>query len=379
MTPLAATMERYREVILAQALPFWSTVGVDGDRGFVEVLDLAGDPRRVGFKRVRVHARQTYVFSHAATLGFEPGLAVARRGLAFLLANGLSPRGAWAVAMGDDGGLADDACDLYDQAFVILALAWYFRASGDGEALAWIDRTLLAIDTCFARSDGQGYRSRLPDSGEALQNPHMHLLEALLALWDVRPDAALRSRIERLLDLFRTRLFVEPSGTLREFFTTDWTPAAGERGELVEPGHHYEWTWLLYEARRRLGIDLAGEAERLFAFAERHGLEPATGFIHDSLRADGSVHSGRHRSWPQTERVKAILSRAEFAGVVDGDGLKMALDALLSRYFAPGPRPGTWIDHLDAAGEPDVAAVPASTLYHMFLACTELERCKYMI
>lgn len=379
MTPLAATAERYREVILAQALPFWSTVGVDGDKGFVEVLDLAGAPRRVGFKRVRVHARQVYVFSHAATLGFEPGLAVARRGLAFLLANGLSPRGGWAVAMGDDGGLANDECDLYDQAFVILALAWYFRASGDEKALAWIDRTLLAIDTYFARPDGQGYRSRLPDNGEALQNPHMHLLEALLALWDVRPDEGLRARIEGLLTLFRTRLFVEPCGTLREYFAMDWTPAAGERGQLVEPGHHYEWTWLLYEARRRIGTDLAGEAERLFAFAERHGLEPATGFIHDCLRADGSVHSDRHRSWPQTERIKAILSRAEFTGRVDGDGLKTALDALLSRYFAPGPRPGTWIDHLDAAGEPDVAAVPASTLYHMFLACTELERCKYMI
>ena len=38
---------------------------------------------------------------------------------------------------------------------------------------------------------------------------------------------------------------IRKGGFLREFFDADWRPAAGEDGRLVEPGHQFEWAWLL--------------------------------------------------------------------------------------------------------------------------------------
>jgi hypothetical protein len=35
---------------------------------------------------------------------------------------------------------------------------------------------------------------------------------------------------------------------------------------------------------------------------------------------------------------------------------------------------GGWIDHVDATGAPIVDSMPASTLYHVFLAAAEADR-----
>ncbi|MEL6979498.1 MAG: AGE family epimerase/isomerase, partial [Pseudomonadota bacterium] len=232
------------------ALPFWSTVGLSPDGGVVERLDLGGRPERPGFKRVRVHARQTYVFSHAHLLGAPGVLDAARAAVSFLRAHGRDDDGGWVVKMGEAGGVVDAELDLYDQAFVILALCWWARASGDATAIEDARATFAFIRDRFARPDGQGFLSRRPDRGEALQNPHMHLLEALLALHEVDPDGPAADGCRMLLRLFDKALFDAETGTLGERFAMDWTPADGADGAIVEPGHHYEWYWLLHMAHR---------------------------------------------------------------------------------------------------------------------------------
>src|SRR6185295_19355604 len=79
---VAALTERMRHWLVGEALPFWSDVGVDHQRGgFVEHLTLDGKPAPVDFKRVRVQARQLYVFSYAARARWSPQAAqVARAG-----------------------------------------------------------------------------------------------------------------------------------------------------------------------------------------------------------------------------------------------------------------------------------------------------------
>ena len=84
------------------------------------------------------------------------------------------------------------------------------------------------------------------------QNPHMHLLEALLALHVATGEKNWLRRAGALVDLFKRR-FVDPqTGALIEFFAEDWSAAPGDEGRLREPGHQFEWVWLLFEyiARR---------------------------------------------------------------------------------------------------------------------------------
>lgn len=46
---------------------------------------------------------------------------------------------------------------------------------------------------------------------------------------------------------------------------------------------------------------------------------------------------------------------------------------LLDAYLAPAPK-GLWFDNLDQAGMPIADKVPASSLYHLFLAFAEALR-----
>ena len=275
--------------------------------------------------------------------------------------------------MGERGGIVDETVDLYDQAFVVLAMAWWYRASGDAQALALARETLATIRRDFARPDGLGYRSARPDPGGALQNPHMHLFEAVLALDAIAPDAASRAEAERLRALFDAVLFDVESGTLGERFDDGWRPAAGEAGQIVEPGHHFEWVWLLHRAEVAGLGPAEPAASALFDFAERYGVVPGTALIRDAVGRDGRLLDPDHRSWPQTERLKALVARGEAAGIWDTAAIRSALDALWTHYIAPAPA-GGWIDHIRADHAPRVAAIPASTLYHLFLAHAELSR-----
>src|SRR3546814_20347986 len=67
-------------------LPFWATAGFDARHGaFVEKFAADGAPSRDDYTRVRVQARQIFVFSHAAASGLSDlGLDRAHRAFAFL-------------------------------------------------------------------------------------------------------------------------------------------------------------------------------------------------------------------------------------------------------------------------------------------------------
>jgi mannose/cellobiose epimerase-like protein (N-acyl-D-glucosamine 2-epimerase family) len=364
---LAPRFSEVRRWVFDSALPFWSTVGRDGDVGFVEHLTLQGEPADPGYKRLRVQARQIYVFSHASLQGYRPGLAAAENGWRFMLRHGWSPEGGWVRRLGRQGGVVDATIDLYDQAFALFAIAWWIRASGDTAAVDWADKTLAAIDDHLGRADGRGWHA------EAVQNPHMHMLEALLALYESTGAERFAAKALQVAELMRTTFFDAESSTLAEYFDQDWRRQPGLRGRIIEPGHHFEWSWILRHATRLTGTDFADVAHGLFAFAEAHGVDATTGLTLDAVLDDGSPHDRASRSWPQTEALKAHLAEIEFGGR-RLDGRPAAIVANLLDGYLDKPVAATWIDHFDGQGRPIVDKVPASTLYHVFLAFSELLR-----
>jgi len=355
------------------ALPLWATTGFSGDKGFVEQLTLAGEPADVPYKRARVQARQIYVYSHAHLLGWDgPAIDRAAAAYRFVVENGWLPEGGWAARLGRDGGIVDPTLDFYDQAFMLYALAWYRRASNDSAVDVWIERSLQGLER-LRRDDGRGYHAVLPPPAEAVQNPHMHLLEAYIALYETTGDARFADLAKEIASLFTSTFYDLPSKTLAEYYDQDWNRAPGSRGQITEPGHQFEWAWLLYHCQRLTGLDVREAALGLFEFAETAGVDHTTGLVYDEVLVDGTVHSADHRSWPQTEALKAHLALAEFENRADHTRIAQIVDNLLDRYLSHSPE-GTWVDHLDSKGEPRVDKVPASTLYHVFLAFSELLR-----
>ena len=355
------------------ALPFWGDAGVDRRRGgFYEELDLAGRPTDVPFKRTRAMCRQVYVFSHAAVLGWAPGGALAADGYAYLVEHAwLGEDRGWARRLTADGGVLDATPDLYDLAFVLFALAWRHRASGDRDALRRLHETLDFIDRRLKPAGGEGYLHEWPARGPRLQNPHMHLLEASLAAYEATHDRRFLDRAHDLVDLFRRRFF--DGRTLAEYFTDDWRRLPGDQGRIVEPGHQFEWAWILASYQRASGEDLAAPAAALVDFAEQHGVNAASQVTCNQVRDDGAVLDGGSRTWPNTERIKGQLAVFEITGRDTRHAIAGSTRVLLDRYLDVTPR-GSWQDHFDAAGRPLATAAPTSTLYHVFLAFAELLR-----
>lgn len=367
--------EAVRTWLFDQALPFWAAHGSDAPGlGFLEQLTLEGGTKDPGFKRVRTQARQVYVFAHAHMLGWNgPADVLSRNGWTFLHDHARLPGGGWAKTLSRDGQVVDCTLDLYDQAFVIYALAWRRMAFGDADALSLAHGTLDAIETRLGSPHGRGFRAAAPDPGELVQNPHMHLLEASLAWVEATGDPRFRAVAERIVDL-ALEAFVDVSdGMLVEFFDDDWRPVSGARGFLAEPGHQYEWVWLLGKASRLLSRDLEAPARALYSFARSKGHNPETGLCWDAVDRTGVVLKPTSRSWAQTESLKAELALGEHWGGFDRARIGAAVDLLLDRHLAWTPA-GTWMDQFDATGRPIADHIPASILYHVLLAFAELLR-----
>lgn len=375
--PLQMDLDRIREWLYSEALPLWAETGIDGTYGgFCEGLDLEGRPMTGAAKRLRVQARQIYVYSHAAVLGWDgPALETAGAGYEFMTRHYWHADGGWIFSADRAGNPLDRRRDAYEQAFALLALAWYYRASGEEAALAWVARTLDFLDQRLGDPVHGGYREYVPETpSKRRQNPHMHLFEAVLALNEATGEDAYLDRARSLLDLLDARFVDRETGTLGEFFTEDWSPAPGIEGRQREPGHHYEWVWLLGQYRRIGGEDgTRARAAGLYQFAENAGTDPADGLAFDMVLDDGTVFAETKRLWPQTEALKAQLVESESGGRPGAWGRAEALlTAIFARYLSLGP--GIWHDQLGAGGTAIADHVPASTFYHLFVAFSECLR-----
>lgn len=357
------------------ALPLWSGPGFDASRGlFHERLDFERRPIALPASRLMVQARQIATFSRASLAGWHSGAedtVVACLANVERLYHRADGHPGWIFSIDPDGKPASRMRDLYAHAFIVYALAWSFRLTGDPHSIRLADETLAEIDVALAAPHG-GYLDAAPSSDPTRrQNPHMHLLEAVLALYEATGRERDMIRATVLVDLATSR-FIDPEcGALLEDFDAEWRPLRPRGTNRIEPGHLFEWVWLLGEFRRLGGTVPESISDRLLFFGLEHGLDPSTGLIVDAVTEDGSVLSPNFRSWPHAEGVKALVSAAR-----DGqpDAPQMADHLLASLItFAPDSLEGGWIDRFDAEGAPLVDHMPASTLYHMMGALLEAD------
>ena len=371
-----------RPWLIGHLCPFWLARIRDPAGGFLEALDALGMPVASQRRNTLTQARLAYVFSHAYLLSGDPALhEAARHGVAFLMRAARAPDGGWFRAVSVDGAPLDNTRDAYDQAFVLLALAWYHRATKDVSAIQLADATWAAmVERLSDRRHGGFFEEFAPGrTGLKLprrQNPHMHLLEALLALHVATAEKNWLRRAGALIDLFRQR-FVDPqTGAVIEFFSADWCPAAAS-GAQREPGHQFEWVWLLYQYYRLTrDASVIPDAERLFAFGSRYGIERdgrLSGAVLDVVNADGRIVADTKLLWPQTEYLKACVARAEWH---DDAAARAAITrhlALIARSYLR-PDGANWHNQLARDGTPLTPETPARVLYHLFLGVAEADR-----
>lgn len=361
---LAQAAEWYDHWARTAAMPLWWAQGADHVRGgFHEALSVQGQPRP-GARRARVQSRQVYAYATAGAMNWHgPWREAAWHGMDFFLERFRRPDGLFRTLVGLDGEVLDDTAMLYDQAFALLGTATLYRVDPRGAKLS--DVALGVLDGLQAmRHPAGGFRENIAYPFQA--NAHMHILEGALA-WaahgvDPRWDALADEIVEMTL-----QTFIDPDGCfLREFFDADWKLAAGDDGRLLEPGHQFEWAWLLESWGRLRGREDALAAARGLYVAGRRGVDPGRDVVMNELWDDFTVREPTARLWPQTERLKAELL---FGSEAD----QVAAAESLRRYLAT-PAPGVWYDKLRADGSFIDEPAPATSFYHILCACTELFR-----
>ncbi|MGB0553583.1 MAG: AGE family epimerase/isomerase [Alphaproteobacteria bacterium] len=364
-----------RNWLVAETLPLWADKGRDRRYGgFHEKLDFRQTPIRDDGKRIMVQARQCFVFAlFAGELPDAPNAAAS--GFDFMLVQGAHPEGGWRHRVAQDGSPQDNSRDLYDQAFALFAAAWMHAVFGREDALSAASATLDYLDAERAHPSG-GYSENILAGGALApgprrQNPHMHLFEAILVLFDATGDDAYLERAKVLFDLARSKFIVD--GTLREYFTDELDPVPGTMGTIVEPGHHMEWVWLLHRYAALTDDRRAIEtAARLYTFALDHGYDATSGGLLDEITSTGAVHQDSRRLWPQTEALKGHLARLEHADDSTAAArIDAGLDSLLRHHLVGG---GNWNEHIRADGTNFYGSLPASSLYHLSFVVAELDR-----
>lgn len=360
---------RFADWLRLRTLPLWAVEGQGQDGAFFELLSLDG--RAVAsHRRARVQARQIHVYAEAGCKGWRgPWRHMVQQGAARLQADYLRADGLMRTLLDEGGQPLDETAMVYDQAFLMLAYASALKAGveGDHEASALAVRQIL-----LDQAPGQG---GLIERGEHpyQSNAHMHLLEACLAWEVVGQDGGWAQLADRVVALALDKFIDADGGFLREFFDADWAPAAGENGRLVEPGHQFEWAWLLARYGRVRGDQTAlTAARRLYAFGRR-GISAQRQVAVDALNDDGSIRNTRARLWPQTEWMKAALILAELSD--DGERTAFLDDAAAAQralwlYLTPD---GLWRDKLLENGAFIDESAPASSLYHIVGAYLQLQ------
>ena len=374
LTPTAAetfcaTASRFEAWMRLSALPLWATLGVGSDGVFVEALDSLGQP--VGdFRRARVQARQAYVYAAAGRSGWAgPWRRLCVEGLDAFEVRHRRGDGLYRTRVSGIGETLDDTSWVYDQAFALFAFA-EVAAAGVNRAVmsARAHGLILAMERL--RHPAGGWREAGDQPFQA--NAHMHLLEAFMAWEALEPDGPWSGLADQVVALARLH-FIDPDrGFIREFYEADWTPASGVDGKLIEPGHQFEWAWLLMRwSDSRNQAWAMSAAKHLYRGGVR-GVDGRTGVVVDALNDDFTVRSGLARLWPQTERLKAALVLADRAE--DSERNRFVRDAHaalrgLLRYLQPS---GLWHDRLEADGQFRDEPAPASSLYHIMVAAQQL-------
>jgi len=364
------------DTYLVAMLRLWAALGWDEARGgHHERLGPDHQPVELGYRRLTVCARQLFVFSRAEARGLlKSARSHADRAFRCLVDRFRDPvNGGFYFTVEPNGAPLDRSKDLYGHAFALLGLAEYLAMSNDGEARRLVAETDSAAMRRFRLPQGW-YAAKAPADwsardGNLLQNPHMHLLEAYLAADRATGDVLYRDRATDLIGVMRTRLREPRSGMITEFRNEAGEPDL-QRGHIVEPGHLFEWCWLLHLSSSRLDqLACLDDATGLFERGYAAGTDKDFGGVFDQVSVDGELIADTKRIWPLTELVKAHAARFNATRQVNElAALCDAVEFLFTAYLLPD---GGWRERLrrDLTCYDDT--LPASTCYHLLLALLE--------
>lgn len=331
MDKLAAMRDEVKEELQKDIIPFWKNLRDDEKGGYYGWLsyDLALDKKSE--KGCILNSRITWFFSNAYTLLKEESLLEeAKHGYEFLIKHCVDKEyGGIFWSLNYDGTPLDTTKHTYNQAFCIYALASYYEASKDREALELAFNLFRLIEEKC--TDEVGYleaftRDFKPESNEKLSengvladktmNTLLHVFEAYTELYRVtgvlpewKEEAnEVRCRLAWMMDLFADKIYNPAKRRQEVFFDKDYNTIL----DLHSYGHDIETAWLIDR-----GVEVLGEE----AYEEK--MSPITQALTEQIyrvafdghslanECDRGVVNENRIWWVQAETVVGFLNGYE--------------------------------------------------------------------
>lgn len=379
MNKTAATyIEQSQKWLSQDVFPLWIKQGVDrSNGGFIENLSYDGKPLNIS-RRAMVQARQIYSFVVGAKLNSCP-MPMAHeivKNAEVFFRNYWQDSGACSHVVSHEGKVENESAELYTQAFALFALANVYEVTEDANSKSQLKKQALKLLSYLQRerrAPGGGYTEI--KNGKVLfqSNPHMHLFEAAVAWMQVDSSSEWKALAKELFDLAQSKFIDSSTGLLCEHFQEGWIPERSEGKFIFEPGHHFEWAWLLAVYEGLSGTSCKALRHSLFQLAEKNGVNPQTHLAYDEVWSDLTPKKKSSRFWPHCERIKAAVKLGVESPKAEQKAFAKSADEAMKALFIylETSTKGLWQDTLLENGEFTHQDPKASSLYHIINAMYE--------
>jgi mannose-6-phosphate isomerase len=350
----ASVQQHFQDVIV----PLWQGPGWNADLALpYEALDAEHQPLPPLRYRAMACARQLYLFS--SLIGQQvPGAETRAAALFRSLQQHFhdAEHGGWFYSIDPLGAPLDQRKDLYTHAFILFACAHYWDKVREPLVESVLNAALEVIAQRFATDDGL-YEACLDRDWSSLktgplQNPLMHLAEAFLATLSVREDADAERALVTLCTAMHKHFIDPQTGVLME-------KPLGAVDNWFEPGHQFEWYFLLESSSLLRDSKLHRSLSRAFSYTEQLGVIEHNGAVRAMLDLQSDPRRPRdstQRIWAQAEYLRALTLRPDSEAAV-----LHQLQALQQRFL----HTGGWFECRDEEGEVSRKDMPSTTPYHL--------------
>lgn len=377
-----------QEHLRTKLLPFWEKLKDEKNGGFYGYMDFDLKVDKEAVKGCILNSRILWFFANAAMVLNDPSLlAYADHAYRFMTEHCLDQEyGGIYWSMNYDGSPADTTKHTYNQAFAVYALASYYDATGNKEAL---ERAYALMDVIESKcTDEIGYleafdrtfapvaNDKLSENGviaEKTMNTLLHVFEAYTEVYRVTKYELAGKRLRFMMDTIADKIYNPEKRRQEVFFDREMNSII----DLHSYGHDIETAWLVDR-----GLFVLGDAlmtEKLSPITQA-----LTARIYERAYVDHSLLNECERGVDNTSRIWWVQAEA-VVGFYNGwqknpEHTKyLAAAEDIFRYIMEklvDPREGSeWYWELDKDGEPTSRkpiVEPWKCPYHNGRMCMEL-------
>lgn len=380
-----------QEELQEHILHFWMTHTVDAEHGgFIGYIDQQLQIDHKADKGLVLNARILWTFSSAYRLyPSTKYLELAERAYEYLRDYFLDrENGGFYWLVDYTGHPTQDKKQIYGQAFVIYALAEYYRVTSNEETLSLAIEIYHLLEKYSYDPTYQGYVEALsrdwkPTGDLSLSdkdlnekksmNTHLHILEAYTNLYRVWKSPELKKSLSELIDITLNHIIDPNSAHFWLFFDEAWQV----KSRHISYGHDIEGSWLLVEAAEVLADSSLLQRVQKMAVAMAEAVykegNGADGGIFNEADPSGLIDQNKDW-WPQAEAMVGFYNAYQLTGDDKFRDASVNSWKFIESHIVDHTD-GEWFWGVDRTGQPLPGmpkVSPWKCPYHNSRACLEM-------